>query len=114
MIKKKYVTDVLAQGPKKFMGIAKLTSRSKARRIDILLTPEDELPYALLYFTGSDAFNVAMRKHALERGYSLSEHGLKRIRDDVPISPKMSSERDIFTFLDYRYVVPEGRNEKNL
>lgn len=111
---KHYVTDVLAQGPKKFMGIVRLTSRSKARRIDMLLTPPEELPYALLYFTGCDKFNVAMRKHALERGYSLSEHGLKRVKEDVPEPPKMSDERDIFTFLGYRYVVPEGRNEKNL
>ncbi len=109
----KYVADTLAQGPKKFMGIARLTKRSKARRIDMLLTSAQEYPYALLYFTGNDTFNVAMRKLALEKGYSLSEHGLKPAKNQKA-PPPMKNEKDIFKFLEIPYLAPEARNEKNL
>ena len=38
--------------------------------------PAREYGAAMLYFTGSKAFNVNMRAHALEQGYSLNEHGI--------------------------------------
>lgn len=104
-----YMVETLAEGPKKFMGIARLprsaaAGPSTARRIDLLLTPAAEVPFALLYFTGSDTFNVAMRKRALERGVSLNEHGFT----PAP-SRAFATEKDIFDFLDMTYVAPTGR-----
>jgi DNA polymerase beta len=84
--KKGYITDILAKGPKKCMAVVKLNSSgeySKARRLDILLTPPDEFPYAILYFTGSDKFNIQIRKKAIQKGYSLSEHGLKILKKKI-------------------------------
>lgn len=113
MIEDKYITDVLALGNKKCMGVCKIDdANGKARRLDLLLTPVEEYPYALLYFTGSDRFNVAMRKHALVKGYTLNEHGMKPVRENVPKVPEMKTEKDIFRFLDYKYVAPEYRNNK--
>jgi DNA polymerase beta len=103
-----YVTDILATGPKKFMGISKLSKKHKARRLDVLLTPEEEYPYAVFYFTGSDKFNVAMRKKALEKGYTMNEHGMKPVSRETPV-PKMSSEKDIMAFLGYKYIPPKQR-----
>ena len=103
-----YITDVLALGEKKCMAICRL-HKHKARRLDILLTPPSEYPYAMLYFTGSDKFNIQFRKKTLEQGYSLSEHGLKKIDDSIADPPEMKTEKDIFDFFKIPYVQPENR-----
>lgn len=108
-----YVTDVLAVGQKKFMGISRLSKNHKSRRLDILLTPEEEYPYAVLYFTGSDKFNVAMRKKALEKGYTMNEHGMKPTKKGTPVPP-VASETDIFSFLGYKYIPPEKRQSEDV
>ena len=40
------------------------------------LIPHDQYYCALLYFTGSDAFNRDMRAHALDKGFTLNEYRL--------------------------------------
>jgi DNA polymerase/3'-5' exonuclease PolX len=59
------------------MGVCKIGS--SARRIDIKIFPRNSFGFALLHFTGSRAHNVMLRVHAEERGYVLSEHGLKKV-----------------------------------
>ena len=101
-----YLVSVLAQGPTKCMAIS---SVGVPRRLDILVCPEQEYAYALLYFTGSQQFNIAFRQHALEMGYTMNEHGMKVVRADIPAVPYMDTEKDIFDFLGLRYVAPEER-----
>jgi DNA polymerase beta len=109
-----YIVDTLAQGPKKFLGYVRLEGE-KARRLDLLMTPEEEFAYAILYFTGSQNFNVAFRSYALEKGYTLNEHTLKPVKEGVPPVPPMKAEEDIFAFLGLEYVEPEQRiGEKNI
>lgn len=104
-----YITDILALGPKKCMAFVKLDPAKPARRLDILLTTPDEYPYALLYFTGSDKFNIKFRRKTLEQGYSLSEHGVKKVSTDaIPIGD-IHTEKDIFDFFHIDYVKPENR-----
>jgi DNA polymerase/3'-5' exonuclease PolX len=74
----------------------------------LLFTPQAEYAYSILYFTGSDAFNVAFRSHALTRGYTLNEHTLKPTAEK-PLPPPMLTEEAIFTFLGLHYVAPENR-----
>lgn len=109
--KLKYInTDaIFAKGEVKFMGLCKLPRHKVFRRIDILYTTRREYPFALLYFTGNYKFNVDMRKHALARGYSLNEQGLKRLNDEQPIDYTFTREEDIFEFLEYPYTKPEER-----
>lgn len=105
-----YITDILAKGPKKCMAVVKLSGdKSKARRLDLLLTPPEEFPYALLYFTGLDKFNIQVRKKAIELGYSLSEHGLKITKKDAPKPPEMNNEKDILDFLGISFLEPKNR-----
>jgi DNA polymerase beta len=104
-----YIEEVLALGEHKCMAICRL---GVARRLDLLLTPDEEYAYALLYFTGSDQFNVAFRHHALEKGYTLNEHRLTALHANLPV-PKMVEERDIFRFLGLRYVEPSQRVDKH-
>jgi DNA polymerase beta len=115
-----YLLETLAHGSKKFMGICRLGT-GIPRRIDILLTTTEEYPYALLTFTGSDRFNVAVRTHALTKGYSLNEYGLTPKENGttkagmtkagiLPTSPLLTEEA-ILGFLGIKYVKPEDRTE---
>lgn len=106
-IEKEYIIETLASGAKKFMGIVRLND-SKARRIDLLLTPESEYGFAVLYFTGSDKFNVALRKHALTQGLSLSEHGFKTSDENKKI-PILKTEEEILNYLGVKYIKPKER-----
>ena len=68
-----------------YMGVCRLPNAPLAphRRIDIKVYPPEQLPFALLYFTGSDLFNRSMRLYAKKIrkkealiGYTLSDKGL--------------------------------------
>ena len=104
-----YIRGEFARGEHKFMGVCRLPRHQTHRHVDLLLCKPEEYWYTILYFTGSDVFNVSMRRHALSKGYSLSEHGLKRVRDGVSVPPAMNSEKDIFDFLGLTYVEPKDR-----
>ena len=86
------------------MGIVKIDN-NPARRFDILIAPPDEYYYSLLYFTGSNIFNIAMRHYVKTKfNLSLSEHGF--LGKKIPVK----SEEDIFKFLKLDYVKPNNRN----
>ena len=108
LIKAGYIEEVLAIGEHKCMAICRRDESSTARRLDLLMTPEEEYPYALLYFTGSDRFNVAFRQHALTKGYTLNEHALTAVHANKA-TPIMETEQDIFRFLGLRYISPTDR-----
>ena len=86
-----------------------------SRRLDLLVTPDEEYACALLYFTGSDRFNVAFRQHALQMGYTLNEHriqrqGQRQEQDEKEVEvPYMAREEDLFDFLGLAYVAPVER-----
>ncbi len=110
-----YIVDTLAQGPKKFLGYVRLDKDAKARRLDLLMTPQVEFAYAILYFTGSQAFNVAFRRYAQEKGYTINEHTMKPVKEGVKEVPPMKTEQDIFDFLGLQYVEPGDRiGERNI
>ena len=104
-----YIVDSLAIGPKKFMGYVRLDDEYKARRLDLLMTPAAEYAYAILYFTGSQAFNVAFRTYAQSKGYTINEHTMKPVAEGVPVVPPMKTEEDIFAFLGLQYILPTER-----
>lgn len=88
-----FITDVLARphaaggagddaaggegDSQSFMGICRLSEPGALhRRIDMKVYPRAKLPFALLYFTGSDYFNRSMRHWAKLNGCRLSDRGL--------------------------------------
>jgi DNA polymerase/3'-5' exonuclease PolX len=103
-----YIEAVLAQGPTKCLAVCRLPD-GKARRLDLLMIPRDQYAYAILYFTGSDRFNVAMRGWALEKGYTMNEHKMTPVREGVSEAPPMAREQDIFHFLGLKWVAPTSR-----
>jgi len=104
------VIGVLAKGKKKSMLLTRLTKNSVVRHMDIIITSPAQYPFAQLYFTGSKVFNIQMRKHALQKGYTLNEYALTPNSSDIAEVPLMKTEEDIFTFLNYPYVVPTKRS----
>jgi len=81
-------------------------------RLDIRLLPYDQYYCGVLYFTGSDIFNKNMRAYALEQGFTLNEYSLRPTVGGVaPLEPlPISSERDIFDYLDFAYKTPKQRS----
>lgn len=109
MIADKYISDVLAIGDKKCFVVSKLKYHRTYRRVDLMFTRPEEFPFAVLYFTGSQSFNILMRTHALQKGYSLNEYGLKNIKTGDLVDCRFDSEEDIFKFLDLEFVKPDQR-----
>lgn len=66
----------------KVNGLCRLPDRAgaKVRRIDILGVPCEEMPAALIYFTGDDHFNRSIRLKARRHGYRLNQRGLYEVR----------------------------------
>lgn len=100
-----YIVGTLADGPRKFMGLCRMGHDGLLRRIDIVYTTPEQWGLASVYFTGSKEFNIHMRKHAHELGYSLSENELSgsNIRT-------FYEESDVFKALNIKYVNPIHRN----
>ncbi len=108
--KNNYIIETLAEGVKKFMGIARIPNHTP-RRIDIIWCSREEYPFALFYFTGSDKYNRMVREHAHKMGYRLNEKNLIPITNhtrnmDLPI---FESEKDITDFLKLPYLEPVER-----
>jgi DNA polymerase/3'-5' exonuclease PolX len=105
-----YIVGTLSSGGTKFLGYCHLEGHP-VRRLDLLMIPQSEYACAILYFTGSQQFNVAFRSYALEKGYTLNEHRLEAIKEGVPEVPPFETEQDIFTFLGLQYVEPPMRRD---
>lgn len=117
MNKEKYTYDVFGQGNKKYLGVSKVKYGRHFRRLDLLVTHKHEFPFALLYFTGSQQFNIDMRNYCIEKGYSLSEYGLKYLSGDKKgqyVDNKFTTEEDVFKFLGLKYVSPKERKTNSL
>ena len=105
-----YIVDSLSSGPTKFLGYCQVDDKP-IRRLDLLMIPQSEYACAILYFTGSQQFNVAFRSYALDKGYTLNEHELKPTKEGVPVVPPFEKEEDIFAFLGLQYVEPTMRRD---
>ena len=104
-----YIKEVLAHGDHKCMAICQLPGPSdKGRRLDLLVTPPEEFPFAVFYFTGSDTFNVRVRSMAQEQGFTLNEHALTHVKTDRQVGG-IRTEKDIFKALKLEWREPHER-----
>jgi DNA polymerase (family 10) len=85
------------------MGIIKI--KECYRRIDILYIQPSEFVSSLLYFTGSQAENIRLRKKAIKLGFKLNEHGLWK--NDIAIP--LDSEENLYEILEEKYKSPIQR-----
>ena len=114
LIKEKIISYILSKGTIKCLVIAKIPSSKYSRRVDFLYTKPDEFPFAILYFTGSKIFNTVMRHVALEKGFTMNEHGINKMeakKKGDKVTYPFNSEKDIFNFLGLEYKHPNERTD---
>ena len=96
------VASVLAHGPTKASVRLLDGVQCDLRGVD-----DAQFPFALHYFTGSKAHNIAMRRRAIARGYTLNEYSL--------VGPKgparCRTEADVFAALGLPDIPPELRED---
>ena len=77
---------------------------------DLRCVSAEEFPFALLYFTGSKAHNVALRGRAQKRGLTLNEYALEKT-DGSGQRVACADEAAIYKALGLAYVEPELRED---
>jgi DNA polymerase (family X) len=98
------VEDVLGKGPTKASIIVQGTIQ-----VDLRIVEHRSYGTVLQYFTGSKEHNVRLRQVAIDKGYSLSEYSLKRIKDGVDLF--FDREEDVYGALGMQYIPPELRED---
>jgi len=105
------VDEMTKNSTKKFLGMCKIPTYSKIRRIDIMFIDYKSYYSSLMYFTGNKYFNVYLRNKCLENNYSLNEYYLTNLENDEKVYLK--NEKHIFEILNIPYLRPEERNFLN-
>lgn len=77
-------------------------------QVDLRVVPEKSYGAALIYFSGSKAHCVHLRRMAQLRGLLLNEYGL--FRDDDALAGE--TEEEIYRALGLRWIPPELREER--
>ncbi|MFW5857045.1 MAG: DNA polymerase/3'-5' exonuclease PolX [Planctomycetota bacterium] len=97
------VEEVLSQGK----------TRSSVRlrgglQVDLRVVPKKSYGAAMLYFTGSKAHNIKLRKRAQQRDLKINEYGL--FDGDTPKAG--ITEKELYAALDLAFVPPELREDR--
>lgn len=79
-------------------------------QVDLRVVAEDQYWTALQYFTGSKEHNIALRRRAIERGWTLSEYGVKEEKTGRDLAG--STEEDLYRLLGLPYIEPELRENR--
>ena len=105
------IVDQISSSKIKFMGYCRLDAEHRGRHLDILFVPYDSWIQALIYFTGSQRFNILLRTEALKQGYTLNEFGMYRYWHGIKEDQSMifQTEQELFAFLQIVYLEPSER-----
>jgi len=102
-VKLPQVATVLAHGPTKAS-----VRLADGVQCDVRGVDDTQYPFALHYFTGSKAHNIAIRKRALARGLTLNEYALTGPNGPVPCK----TEAELFGVLGLAEIPPELREDQ--
>jgi DNA polymerase (family 10) len=78
-------------------------------QVDLKIQPPDAFGSLLQHFTGSKAHNIHLREFALKKGLSLSEYGIKKLKDEK--ITKYDSEEKFYNALGLTWIPPEMRED---
>jgi DNA polymerase (family 10) len=95
------ILEVVTQGDKRGTVVLK-----NDVQVDVYMSDPKAYGAMLQYFTGSVPHNIMLRKYALSKGMSLSEHGIKK---DGKLK-EFATEEEFYKELDLPYIVPEIRH----
>ncbi|MFI5456999.1 MAG: DNA polymerase/3'-5' exonuclease PolX [Isosphaerales bacterium] len=101
-VKLTQVATVLAHGPTKAS-----VRLADGVQCDVRGVDDTQYPFALHYFTGSKAHNIAIRKRALARGLTLNEYALTGPDGPIPCR----TEAELFRVLGLAEIPPELRED---
>ena len=77
-------------------------------QVDLRVVPQSCYGAALMYFTGSKAHNIRLRRLAIERGLKLNEYGLFQGRRVIAAA----SEEEVYRALGLPWIAPELREDR--
>ena len=101
------VINILAKGLNKAMVIYEPSAH-----VDLEIVPEKEYGSLLQHLTGSKEHNVALRGYALTINRSVSEHGLKILKNGKMVSRiTCSDEECVYRNLKMDWISPELRED---
>jgi len=96
------VTEVLAHGPTRSTVVLR-----SGLQVDLRAVPPESYGAALLYFTGSQAHNIALRAIANKRDWKLNEYGLFHGRRRIA----GATEAEVYRKLGLAFIPPELRED---
>ena len=82
-------------------------------QVDVIAQEPDSYGSLLQHFTGSKHHNIALREHALKKGLSLNEYGIKKVGEDPKTAKykKFETEEEFYKALGLDWVPPELRED---
>lgn len=99
------VKQVLAHGPTKSSVLT-----GDDIQVDVRVMEKDTFGAALVYFTGSKAHNIHLRKIGIEKGLKVNEYGIFKVKTGKKIAGKTESE--VYGSLGMPYIPPELREDR--
>lgn len=97
------VEDVISQGETRTTVILRF-----GLQVDLRVVPQKNYGAALLYFTGSKAHNIHLRKLAQAEDYKINEYGV--FQEKKQIAGK--TEEEIYALFDLPWIPPEMRENR--
>jgi DNA polymerase (family 10) len=103
----------------KLPGVARILGKGETKssiefgdgiRAQVWVHPPEKFGTALQYATGSKDHNVQLRQLALDKGYSLSEHALARVKGGKEVL--CSREEQVYETLGLPWIPPELREDR--
>ena len=77
-------------------------------QVDLRAVPAESFGAAWVYFTGSKAHNIALRRLAQEQGLKINEYGVFRGRERIA----GATEESLYQAVGLRYIEPELREDR--
>jgi DNA polymerase (family 10) len=97
------VAQVLAKGPTRVTVVLKL-----GLQVDLRVVPAESFGAALVYFTGSKAHNIALRRRAQVRGLKINEYGV--FRGEARVAGR--TEAEVYRAVELPLIPPELREDR--
>ncbi len=108
------VSEVIARGKTKTS-----VRTAVGMQVDLRIIEPDSYGAAMLYFTGSKEHNVRLRERANDRGMTLNEYALSKLKkggkgkQDEPGEPVVrKTEEQIYKALELTWIPPELREDR--
>ncbi|HTI50915.1 MAG TPA: DNA polymerase/3'-5' exonuclease PolX [Planctomycetaceae bacterium] len=107
------VMDRLAAHPLVEKVLARGETKQRVRlsagiEMDLRVVPDESYGAALVYFTGSKAHNIVLRRRAQERGLKINEYGV--FQGEKSIAGR--TEKDVYKSVGLPWIPPELREDR--